>query len=42
MKVPTEADFDNGLIQIDYALVNEAIVVTDEYFSLVIDGTVHM
>lgn len=42
LKVPTEATFDNGQVAIDYALVNEGIVVTDTYFALVMDGTVYL
>lgn len=40
--MPTEATFNNGTVAIDYALVNEGIVVTDTYFALVMDGTVHL
>ena len=42
IKVPTTATFDDGQVSIDYSLVNDAIVVTDEYFSIVMDGSVYL
>ncbi len=42
LKVPTSASFDDGQVSIDYSLVNDAIVVTDEYFSIVMDGSVFL
>jgi hypothetical protein len=42
LQVPKQLPFDNNRVDIDYSLVDEGIIVTDEYFSVVLDGTVHM
>ena len=34
--------FDNGLVDVDYGLVNEGIIVSDDYFSIIMDGTIHL
>lgn len=42
LTVPRQIAFDNGLIDVDYGLMNEGVIVTDEYFSAIMDGTVHL
>jgi hypothetical protein len=41
-QAPHEFVFDNDQVAIDYSLVNEGVVVTDTYFAVIMDGTVHL
>jgi hypothetical protein len=40
LTVPTEALVDDDEFDFDYSLVGQGIVVTDNYLSVILDGTV--
>lgn len=42
LRVPKQYAFDDGRVDVDYSLVNDGIVITDDFLSVVMDGTVHM
>lgn len=42
LRTSKQLPFDEGRFAIDYRLVDDGIVVTDDYFSVVMDGTVHL
>ena len=37
---PREIDIDNNQVEVDYRFLGDGIYVTDNYFSIVMDGTV--
>lgn len=37
---PRDMKFDDGTVDIDYSFVGQGVAVTDEYFSVILDGTV--
>ncbi len=41
LSLPREIDLDGGDLKINYALINEGIIITDSYMSFIIDGTIH-
>jgi hypothetical protein len=41
MGIPTKIDVEDGSLEIDYALVNEGIVISDKFISILFDGTFH-
>lgn len=42
LSVPREITLSGGNLEVDYGLIDKGIIVTDNYFSVITDGTVHV
>lgn len=42
LTVPRDVRVEDDKLDIDYGLTSEGIVVTDDYFSIIMDGTFHL
>lgn len=40
--IPSEIKVNNGKLLFDYSLIDEGIIVTDDYLSIIMDGTLHV
>ena len=38
---PKEIDVDGDMVAIDYRFIGDGVSVTDDYFSIIMDGTVN-
>lgn len=42
LTVPKGIHVKDDDLEVDYGLVNEGIIITDNYFSVIMDGTIHV